>query len=86
MSCSLKLEHPKLHGVYDAHNVYFKLRYAKLDSSFVHVSENGSVAFLEYPGVKFDEHDKFVRCYVDTGPRDDDHILVDSQRIFVGCE
>ena len=44
MSCNINLDHPLLHGSFDARNIYFEIHKTKIDNSYVTVSANYSQA------------------------------------------
>ena len=85
LTCRINLNHSFLDN-YDARNIYFKLNETKIDQIYVSLATNYSQAYLSFPNVgqKYDE--KYVKCFVDTGPDPKNHIFVDSQYIYVGCE
>ena len=86
LTCKINLSHPELEGNYDARNIYFELHETNINNTYVTVNANYSEAYLSYPNVSQEYDEKYIKCFVDTGPDLENHIFVASQHICVGCE
>ena len=91
MTCQLNLNHSRL-TKFNASNVYFSIQITNkrshdLPTKYVHVVSN-SRADLIYPDIDINSDARYIRCNVNTSTdtSEQEHILVDSQHMWVGCK